>query len=137
MAFRRHAHLYGTTEEQLGHIAVTAREYAALNPAAVFRTPLSIEDYLARPYLVEPLRRPDLCMISDGGVSLIVTSAERARELRPDPVYLLGMAQPPGLRLDASLGGGRWAQKRAWPPPRSGTNCSELIVRPARCSHDR
>ena len=47
MAFRRHAHLYGTTEEQLGHIAVTAREYAALNPAAVFRAPLSIEDYLA------------------------------------------------------------------------------------------
>jgi acetyl-CoA acetyltransferase len=98
MAFRRHAHLYGTTEEQLGHIAVTAREYAALNPAAVFRTPLSIEDYLAKPYLVEPLRRPDLCMISDGGVSLIVTSAERARELRPDPVYLLGMAQTTGLR---------------------------------------
>ena len=98
MAFRRHAHLYGTTEEQLGHIVVTAREYAAINPAAVFRTPLSIEDYLAKPYLVEPLRRPDLCMISDGGVSLVVTSAERARELRSDPVYLLAMAQTTGLR---------------------------------------
>jgi acetyl-CoA acetyltransferase len=98
MAFRRHQHLHGTTEEQLGHIAVTARGYAQHNPSAVFRTPLSIEDYLAAPYLVEPLRRADLCMISDGGVGLIVTSAERARDLSPHPIYLLGMDQVTGLR---------------------------------------
>ena len=90
MAFARHAHLYGTTEEQLGWVAVTERAYARLNPLAIFRDPLTIEDYLAQPYLVEPLRRADVCMISDGGACLIVTSADRASATRTAPVYLLG-----------------------------------------------
>ena len=64
MAFRRHQHLFGTTEEQLGVIAVAQREWAKLNPLAVFQDDLSIDDYMAAPYIVRPLRRPDLCMIS-------------------------------------------------------------------------
>lgn len=98
MAFRRHQHLYGTTEADLGRIAVSQRRYAEKNRLAIFREPLSLEDYLASPYLVEPLRRADLCMISDGAVCLIVAKAERAAELCAQPVDVLGIAQQTGLR---------------------------------------
>jgi acetyl-CoA acetyltransferase len=98
MAFRRHQHVYGTTERQLAHIAVSQRRYAMENPLAIFRSPLSVEDYLEMPYLVEPLRRPDLCMISDGGACLIVARADRARDLTDKPVHVLGIAQQTGLR---------------------------------------
>lgn len=98
MAFRRHQHLYGTTEAQLGHVAVAQRANARLNPAAIFRDELTIEGYLAAPYLVEPLRRPDLCMISDGGACLILTAAERTADLPRPPVHVLGVGQSTGLR---------------------------------------
>ena len=98
MAVRRHMHLYGTTEEQLGWVSVAQREWAAKNPRAVFRDPMSIEDYLAMPYIVAPLRRPDLTVISDGGVAVIVTAAERTRDARPAPVHVLGMAQQSAIR---------------------------------------
>lgn len=100
MAFRRHQHLYGTTEDQLGWVSVAQREWAQLNPAAVFRTPMSIDDYLAQKYLVAPLRRPDLTMISDGGAALVLTTAERAADLPQPPVYVLGMAEQTALRGD-------------------------------------
>lgn len=100
MAFRRHQHLYGTTEEQLGWVSVAQREWAQLNPAAIFRTPMTVEDYLAHEYIVAPLRRPDLTMISDGGAALVLTSSERATHLRPAPVYVLGMAEQTALRAD-------------------------------------
>ncbi|HKT73705.1 MAG TPA: thiolase family protein [Steroidobacteraceae bacterium] len=97
MAFRRHQHLYGTTEEQLGHVAVAQREYARLNPLAIFRDPLTIDEYMAAPYLIAPLRRHDMTMISDGGAALIVTAADRARDFRRAPVYVLGLAEHAGL----------------------------------------
>jgi acetyl-CoA acetyltransferase len=97
LAFSRRQHLYGTTEEQLGHVAVVQRRHAALNPLAIFRAELSIQDYLASRYIVRPLRRPDLCMISDGGACLIVTASERAG---PRAVHLLAGAQQTGLRHD-------------------------------------
>jgi acetyl-CoA acetyltransferase len=98
MAFARHAYLYGTTEEQLGWVAVTERAHAQRNPLAIFRDPLTIDDYLAQPYLVEPLRRADICMISDGGVCLIVTDSARAAASSEAPVYVLGTDQVTGLR---------------------------------------
>jgi acetyl-CoA acetyltransferase len=98
MAFARHAHLFGTTEEQLGWVAVTERAHARLNPAAIFQSPLGIEDYLSEPYLVEPLRRSDLCMISDGGACLIVTASDRRAQAATTPVYLLAMEQVTALR---------------------------------------
>jgi acetyl-CoA acetyltransferase len=98
LAFARHQHLYGTTEEQLAHIAVNQRANAGLNPIAVFRSPLTIDDYLASPYLVEPLRRHDLTMISDGGIALIMTSSDRARDLAQSPVELAGIGQTTALR---------------------------------------
>jgi acetyl-CoA acetyltransferase len=98
LAFARHAHLYGTTEEQLGWVSVIERAHAQLNPAAIFRAPLTIEDYLAEPYLVAPLRRSDVCMISDGGACLIVTAADHVAAATTRPVYLLAGAQATGLR---------------------------------------
>jgi acetyl-CoA acetyltransferase len=98
MAMRRHMHLYGTTEEQLGWVSVAQREWAINNPRAVFRQSMTIEDYLAMPYVVAPLRRPDLTVISDGGAAFIVTSSERAKDLHPKPVHVLGMAQQSAIR---------------------------------------
>ncbi|MCW2495292.1 thiolase family protein [Jatrophihabitans sp.] len=98
MAFRRHMSLHGTTEADLGEVAVSQRRYAVDNPLAIFREPMSLEQYLAEPYLVEPLRRSDLCMISDGAACLIVASRERARDLTDKPVDVLGIAQQTGLR---------------------------------------
>lgn len=98
LAFRRHQHLYGTTEEQLGAIAVASRKHAQLNPGAVFQSPLTIDDYLASRYIVRPLRRPDICMISDGGACLIVTASDRASAHPKKPVRILGMAQTAALR---------------------------------------
>jgi acetyl-CoA acetyltransferase len=100
MAARRHMHLYGTTEEQLGWVSVAQREWAQNNPIAIFRDPMSISDYLASPYVVEPLRRPDLTMISDGGAAVILTSAERAKDFKKAPIYLLSMAQQSAMRSD-------------------------------------
>ena len=97
LALQRHKHLYGTTDEQFGHIAVAQRQWARLNPLAIFTKPLTMEDYLASPYLVEPLRRPDVTMISDGGAAIVLTSAERAADLPRRPVYLLGTAETTAL----------------------------------------
>jgi acetyl-CoA acetyltransferase len=101
LALQRHKYVYGTTDEQFGHIAVAQRQWAQLNPLAIFTKPLSMEDYLATPYLVEPLRRPDITMISDGGAAIVLTSAERAADGPRKPVYLLGAAET------AALSGGR------------------------------
>jgi len=100
LAFRRHQHLYGTTEEQLGHVAVVQREYARMNPLSVMTDPLTIEDYLASPYLIEPFRRFDFTMISDGGAAMIVTSTERARDMAKKPVTVLGMAEQAAWRAN-------------------------------------
>jgi len=98
MAVRRHMHLYGTTEEQLGWVSVAQREWAQMNPLAVFRTPMSIDDYLAQPYVVAPLRRADLTVISDGGAAIVVTAEDRARDLAKTPVHLLSIAQQSAIR---------------------------------------
>jgi acetyl-CoA acetyltransferase len=90
---QRHMALYGTTSEQLGWVAVTCRKHASLNPAAVMREPMSLEEHQSSRPIVDPLRKLDCCLISDGGVAMIVTSAERARDCRKPPVRILGMGQ--------------------------------------------
>jgi acetyl-CoA acetyltransferase len=88
---QRYRHNYGMTDRQLGQVAVTLRSNANRRPEAVMHErPLSIEEYLAAPYLVEPLRKYDCCLVNDGAVALIVTSAARARDLRQPPVYIMG-----------------------------------------------
>jgi acetyl-CoA acetyltransferase len=94
---RRHMALYGTTSDQLGAIAKTFRDHAALNPAAVMRTPYTLADYHASRFICEPLHLLDYCLINDGGVALILTSAERARDLARPPVYLRGYGMASAL----------------------------------------
>ncbi|HEY6407502.1 MAG TPA: thiolase family protein [Ktedonobacteraceae bacterium] len=93
LAARRHMHLFGTTSEQLGAIAVSQRKWAQMNPWAQMRKPLTMEDYLNSRYIVEPFHLYDCCLVSNGGIAVILTSAERARSLKQPPVYVLGMGQ--------------------------------------------
>lgn len=93
LAARRHMETYGTTSEQLGHIAVSTRKWAELNPLAQMREPMTIEDHQNSRYIVDPLHLLDCCLVSNGAIAVIVTSGERARELTQPPVYLHGGAQ--------------------------------------------
>ncbi len=92
LAARRHMHEFGTTPEQLAEIAVGVREYAGLNPMAMYRDPITVDDVLASRMVADPLHKLDCCVTSDGGGALVLTTAERARDLRPPPVYILGAA---------------------------------------------
>jgi acetyl-CoA acetyltransferase len=94
MLARRHMQRYGTPNEALGAVAVACRRHGAGNPHAQLQKPLSMEEYLAAPPLVAPLRREDCCLVSDGGAALIVMSEKRARQLGvPKPVAILGFGQ--------------------------------------------
>ena len=93
LMIRRHMEEYGTTAEQLGAVAVAFRRHASLNPNAVMQTPFTLEEYLEARFICEPLRLLDYCLINDGGVAMILTTAKRARDLRQPPVYLRGFAQ--------------------------------------------
>jgi len=93
MAARRHMERYGTSSEQLGAIAVAQRDWAVLNPLAQLRTPITIQDYLASRWVAEPFRLLDCCLVSNGGIAVIVTSADRAAGLRQPPVHVRGWAQ--------------------------------------------
>jgi acetyl-CoA acetyltransferase len=94
MVAQRHMHLYGTTNDHLGAIAVAQRQWANKNPAAqFFDTPLTIEEYHRSRWVVEPFHLFDCCLVSNGGLAVIVTTAERARDLKKPPVYIWGMGQ--------------------------------------------
>lgn len=89
----RHMALYGTKSEHLAEVAVACRKHASLNPNAVMRKPITIADHQASRWIVKPLRLLDCCLISDGGVCLIVTSAERAKDLKQPLVLISGIGQ--------------------------------------------
>ncbi len=87
----RHMHEFGTTSEQLGGIAVVARAHAAKNPGAtMFGKPITLEDHQKSRWIVDPLRLMDCSLMTDGGAAFVVVSAERARDLKKKPVYMLG-----------------------------------------------
>jgi acetyl-CoA acetyltransferase len=91
---RRHMHVYGTTQDQLGAVAVAQRRWANRNPAAQMHDePLTLDDYRRSRWIVEPFHLYDCCLVSNGGCAVIVTSAARARALRKPPVWIWGMAQ--------------------------------------------
>lgn len=102
----RHRHQYGTTPEQLAAIAVACRKHAALNPAAQKRTPITIDDVLNSRMISTPLRLLDCSLISDGGGAFIVTSLERARDLRKRPIRVLGTGQAQSYYYMGHLAGG-------------------------------
>lgn len=89
----RHMHEYGTTREQLAEVAVAARQWALLNPAAWEKKPLQVAEVLSARMVSSPLTVRDCCLVTDGGGAIIVTSAERARYLRKPPVYVLGCGE--------------------------------------------
>jgi acetyl-CoA acetyltransferase len=93
LAAQRHMHEFGTTREQLAEVAVAARQWAQLNPAAWSREPLTVDDVLALPMLCDPFTVRDCCLVTDGGAAAVVVSAERARSLRKAPVHVLGAAE--------------------------------------------
>jgi len=93
LAAARHMHEYGTTRQQLAEVAVSARKWAQLNPAAFMRDELTVDDVLSARMVSSPLGVRDCCLITDGGGAVVVTSAERAADLPGPPVYVLGAAE--------------------------------------------
>ena len=90
---RRHMELYGTTTKQFGEVAVVCREHALLNDNAVMKKPITLEDHANSRMVADPFRLLDCSLESDGGVAFIVSSAERARDMRQHPVYVMGVAE--------------------------------------------
>jgi acetyl-CoA acetyltransferase len=93
LAASRHMHEYGTTREQLAEVAVAARGWAKDNPKAFMRDDLTIEDVVNARLISEPFTSRDCCVVTDGGGALVVTSAERAKDLAKPPVHVLGIAE--------------------------------------------
>jgi acetyl-CoA acetyltransferase len=94
LMWRRFMEVHGLTEADLGQVAVAQRIGASLNPNALMRKRITIEDYLASKYICEPLHLLDYCLINDGGVSLIITTAERAARMQnARPVYIHGLGR--------------------------------------------
>lgn len=92
LTLQRHMHLYGTTPEQLGEIAIATRQWALLNPKAYRRNPLTMDEYLSSPFISEPLRREDICLLTDGGGAVIVTRRENVPAGKP-AVVIEGIAE--------------------------------------------
>jgi len=90
---RRHMELYGTTSRQLGEIAVTVRNHARLNENSLMTGPMTIEDHQASRMISDPLRLFDCCLESDGGAAFVISSTERAKDMRRPPIRVLGVAE--------------------------------------------
>jgi acetyl-CoA acetyltransferase len=92
MMYQRYKHLYSAPDDALAPIAISNRRNGSLNPNAVMRKPITYDQYMSSRFIAEPLRLFDYCLINDGGVAFIVTSAERARDLAKPPVYISSTA---------------------------------------------
>ncbi|MBI4329943.1 MAG: thiolase family protein [Chloroflexi bacterium] len=113
----RHMHEYGTTSRQLGSVAVAQRSWACLNPQAqMYGRPITIEDYLKSPFLVWPYHTLDMCLQTDGGTGIVITTAERAKDRPRPPVYVAG------------IGFGDMARKLWW----EKQHYTQLDVEPAK-----
>ena len=93
MAAMRHMHEFGTTSEHLAEIAVATRKWAQLNPRAMMRDPLTIEDVLSSRWIAYPFHIYDCCLVTDAGGAVVVVGAERAHEFRKKPVWVLGSGE--------------------------------------------
>jgi acetyl-CoA acetyltransferase len=122
MAARRHMHTYGTTLEQLASVAVQARANAALNPEAMFRTPITTDDVLSGPMIADPFTKLHCCLRSDGGAAVLLAAEEYVRDCRTAPVWILGtgehvshttMSEWPDFTVSPAAVSGRLAFERA------------------------
>ena len=128
MHCRRHMHLYGTTKEQLGWLAVNSRRNAALNPAAVYKEPISLGDYLAARSISDPLSLLDCDVPVDGSIAVVVSAADRA-----------GDGPNPPVRVEAiggSLGEGGWDQRPDYPKMASTDAAAQMWSRTSLTPRD-
>ena len=102
---RRHMHEYGTTREHFAEVAISQRANAVNRETALMREPLTLDDYFSARMITDPLCLYDFCLECDGSVAVVVTSAERAKDLKQPPVLISGTAQG---------GAGRWGQAITW-----------------------
>lgn len=117
MHCRRHMHLYGTTKEQLGALAVNSRRNAALNPLATYRDPITIDDYLSARPISDPFGLLDCDVPVDGSVAVVVSAAERAADF-PRPVRVEAMG--------GASGAGGWDQRPDYPKMASVDAAAEM-----------
>ncbi|MBO4123677.1 thiolase [Cupriavidus gilardii] len=103
LAAARHMHQYGTTREHLAEVAVAARKWAQMNPDALMRDPLSIDDVLNARMVSDPLSVRDCCLVTDGAGAYVMVRAERAKDLAKPPVYVLGNATATWHRQISSM----------------------------------
>lgn len=103
LAASRHMYEYGTTREQLAEVAVAARGWANMNPAAFARGPLSIADVMKSRMVSDPLTVADCCLVTDGGGACVLVRADRAKDLKHKPAYFLGGATAGWHRSIASM----------------------------------
>src|SRR6202012_5207016 len=101
LAARRHMHLYGTKPEQLAEVAVAVRKNTGYNPTALYRDPLTIDEVVNGPLVADPLHRLDCCVISNGGGAIIMTTADRAKDLRQPGITVLGAGEAIGAETMA------------------------------------
>jgi 17-hydroxy-3-oxo-4-pregnene-20-carboxyl-CoA lyase len=95
---RRHMIEYGTTSRQFGEVAVALRRHASMNPRAMMRTPITLDDHQSSRMIADPLRLLDCCIESDGACAIVVTRADRALSLRHLPAWVMGAAQGSGTK---------------------------------------
>ena len=93
MAARRHMHEFGTTSEDLAHIAVATRYHASMNPKAQYQDLITVEDVLGSRWIAEPLHLLDCCVVSDGGGAFVITTADRAKDLPKPAARMLGYGE--------------------------------------------
>ncbi len=122
LAASRHMHQFGTTREQLAAVAVAARQWALLNPAAWEKTPLTVPEVLGARMVSYPFTVRDICLVTDGGGAIVLTAPERAKGLKKPPVYVLGcgsaithanISSMPDLTVTGALQSGREAYAMA------------------------
>ena len=131
LAAARHMHQYGTTKAQLGAVAVAARQWAQLNPEAFMREPLTLDDYMSARLVADPFGVRDCCLVTDGAAAVVMTRAERARDLCRRPAYVLAGAQATTHReiagmADLTVTGLADAGRRAY--AQSGVSAKDIDV---------
>ena len=120
MIAQRHMQQYGTPNDGLGAVAVAARRHGAANPHAQLRKPITLEQYRESRLVVQPLRRDDCCLVSDGAAAVVVMSAERAKAMKiamPIPILGFGQGQTSAdvaLRPDLTTTAARLASETAF-----------------------
>ncbi|HEX3952582.1 MAG TPA: thiolase [Stellaceae bacterium] len=122
LAASRHMHQFGTTREQMAAVAVAARQWALLNPVAWEKKPLTIPEVLGARMISYPFTVRDICLVTDGGGAIILTTPERAKSLKKPPVYVLGQGEyishanissMPDLTVTGALPSGKQAYEMA------------------------